>query len=256
MKKILVIALAFLAIFATILFAAEQTKPTDEREKLFEIAQKLQVRKPHPVQRISKEQQDFCRTFLEDLQAKQGIEFVEPIVTTSDYNDPALQAYLGKCPKLQLNKTVAFEPKIWDYAKTLPEEEREKFGRVWYMTTNFNLYKVDIDNDPRNGKECVFYGEGMYDAKRNMESDLTDYKVFDLETCKIRTSQSVSEKMHGVTRRQTHNMNRIIQYKQKYYIFNVTYFEKEHAYSLWLYGWKEEKGGKILPICSFESKRN
>jgi len=120
---------------------------------------------------------------------------------------------------------------------------------------NFKLYHIDIDNDPRNEKEYVFYGEGKYDPKRKIAGYYADYKLIDLQKCSIRTAKSVSDKVDAMTKRRTGSLNGIILYKDKYYIFDLTYFDKEDVYSLWLYGWKKEKG-IMLSVCSFEPKRN
>jgi hypothetical protein len=40
------------------------------------------------------------------------------------------------------------------------DEELDKYAsEISYGTKNFKLYKVDIDNDPRNGEEYLFYDQ-------------------------------------------------------------------------------------------------
>ena len=102
------------------------------------------------------DQSKFCRQFLKDFQAQTTIRYVKPIVATNDYNDAALDTYKQKCPKLEFRKRVLLHPKIADDVKNLPAEEIEKYGDVYVGTTNFKLYKIDINNNPSEGEKLYF----------------------------------------------------------------------------------------------------
>ncbi|NWG75650.1 MAG: hypothetical protein HXY24_13785 [Rubrivivax sp.] len=222
-------------------FAEESVQKT-EPQILAEIARRLQVAKSLVAQKVPKEHTEFCTAFLEDLKTLRNIEFVEPIVKTDDYNDPGLQSFLSKCPKLRPNKRVAFEPRIWDYAKTLPEDQREELGTVWYTTGDFRLYHVDIDNDPANGKEYLFYGGGSTSHRKQNEvrcGNYSEYDIIDLEACMRRPGQQVGDTLNCSDRTPTGNLNGIIRYRERYYIWDAQYFKVQRRYMLNLYGWQQ-----------------
>ncbi len=103
----------------------------------------MEVRNPLPGEKASREDQESCRSLLAVLKARKDIEFINPIVEVAAYDDPKLQAHLGKCPDLTLNKTVSFLPITFDCARTLPPHQQEKLGTVWYTTTGFRLHHGD-----------------------------------------------------------------------------------------------------------------
>ncbi len=242
-------------------FAGEQNQST-EKEKVLEIMQGMQVSRTYHM-RLRKANvptdENFCKSFLDDLKERSAVEFVEPIVQTDDYNNPMLQSYLGKCPKLQLNKSVAFEPRIWEYAKTLPEEERERLGRVSFTSLDFRLYHVDIDNNTKNGKEYLFYGGGRFYPKENSVGDSADFIVVDFENCKIKGMGRVRDTINYLTKKPTGNHNLILLHKGKSYILGINYYSNENKYYASLYEWRMAKAIKSLSaflVCSFEQKES
>ncbi|MBM3254637.1 MAG: hypothetical protein FJZ16_10310 [Candidatus Omnitrophica bacterium] len=226
----------------------------DEKGKLFSIAQSLEFRKRPYI----KEDESFCKSFLGALKAKREIEFIEPIIRTDDYNDPRLQTYLGKCPKLHLNKSVAFEPRIWEYAKTLPEEERERLGTVTFTNMDFRLYHVDVDNNPKNGKEYLFYGGGGFSPRLNMAASFTNYLLVDFEKCEIKGSGQVRDTVNYLTKKPTGDYNFVIRFRGKTYILELDYYPNEDSYYVPLYEWRIAKINKKLSaflLCSYESQK-
>lgn len=226
----------------------------DEKEKLFSIAQRLEFRK----RPYMKEDESFCKSFLEALKGRKEVEFIEPIIRTDDYNDPILQSYLSKCPKLQLNKLVAFEPRIWEHAKTLPEEEREKLGRVSFTNLDFRLYHVDIDNDPKNGREYLFYGGGRFSPKEKFQGDYTEYLLVDFEKCEIRGMRQVRDTVNYFTKKPTGNHNFVIRFRGKSYILELSYYPNEDIYYVPLHEFRMAKAVKKLNgflLCSFSSPK-
>jgi len=254
-RKVLSIPILILLFILTISkgFAGEQNQAT-EREKILEIVQGMQVNRAYHM-RLRKAKvptdENFCKSFLDDLKTRRSVEFIEPIVQTDDYNDPKLQSYIGKCPKLQLNKTVGFQPRIWEYAKTLPEEEREKLGTVWYTNLDFRLYQVDMGNK----KEYVFYGGGRFSPKENSVGWSADFIVVDFEKCENKGMGQVSDTINYLTKKPTGNHNLILMYKGKSYILEMSYYPNENKYYASLFEWRMAKAIKKLSaslICSFE----
>ncbi|MEW5949279.1 MAG: hypothetical protein AB1711_07680 [Thermodesulfobacteriota bacterium] len=226
----------------------EETQQQTEGEMLARIAEDLRADfiPPH----LSRQPYDesFCECFLEDLKAQRGIEFIRPILQTDNYNDPGLQAYLGKCPSLQLNKTMP------DRVKSLPEGERENTGEVWYTNCDFRLYRVDFDNDPKNGEEYLFYGGGMYNLKRKITTDLSGYRLVDFNKCKIVGGKQVSDTVDYVTRRPTGSYTGVLKYKGRYYIYDAEFWPRSGTYSLRLHKWYKEIKSKISLFCQFVQK--
>ncbi len=99
------------ALNSTLAAAAFKRKPEDpkvERDRIVAVAKKLKWEKPYDWKDGDKEslvKRQFCEGLLAALQAGKEVEFVEPIVRTDDYNDPKLQAYLGRCPRLKPLRT-------------------------------------------------------------------------------------------------------------------------------------------------------
>ncbi|MCH7540822.1 MAG: hypothetical protein IH999_10575, partial [Proteobacteria bacterium] len=107
-----------------------------------------------------------CTPLLEAFQAQRGIEYVEPVARAERYRDPAFEPYRAMCPGWEFNR--------WHYSQiisaldemNLPEDQRqeslEATGKHYFGTRNFKLYHLDLDGNPANGEEYVFYAERYY----------------------------------------------------------------------------------------------
>lgn len=257
--------ISFIKFIVTLFFAValasegfgDDKNQLDEKEKLFSIVESLEFRKRPYIQNIQTNE-SFCRSFLEALKTRKEVEFVEPILKTDDYNDPKLQSYLGKCPKLPLNKFVAFEPRIWEYARTLPEEEREKLGRVSFTNLDFRLYHIDVDNNPKNGKEYLFHGGGRFYPRGNLPGEFTEYLVVDFEKCEIKGMGQVRDTVNYLTKKPTGNHNFVINFRGKSYILELEYYPNEDKYYVPLYEWRIAKINNKLNaflLCSYGSQK-
>ena len=231
----------------------------NEKEEVFQIVKKLEFDMSYDLPDYDKESVDaLCKVFLKDFKERRDIEFIEPIIQTDDYNNPELQAYLSKCPKLQLNKSIDVEPRIADTLEGLSEEELEeeleKIGTAWYTTYNFKLYHVDMDNNPENGKEYVFYGEMGYSERRATQEKEEgggmhgEYRIVDLERCKGLGVTWVSKSIGYYTRKPTGKYNGILKYKGKYYIYDAW----KYYPILSLAVWKVSKVSAINGLCHFK----
>jgi len=98
----------------------------------------------------------FCRQFFEDFKKQDKIEHIQPIIHTDRYDDPKLAAFIGKC---QTVKWIGAEPD--DEGHALNTKTRDQFGNRFVSTAHFRLYKVDINNNRKDGAEHVFYSDGF-----------------------------------------------------------------------------------------------
>jgi len=88
---------------------------------------------------------EYCETFFHDLQSGENIDFIKPVVSTEDYDDPQLMKYREKAV-YELKNLVSTKLGI-DAGSTM----------VSYGKYDYRIYEVDIDNNPENGIEAVFF---------------------------------------------------------------------------------------------------
>lgn len=105
---------------------------------------------------------DFCHGFMRDLKGGKQVRVVEPRYRTDDLDDPALDPW-RECGK---------SPNISEGLRYYPATG----------TRGFRLYKVDADNNPRNGLEDVLYYE--FDFKD--VPGPAGFAWWDLKTCESR----------------------------------------------------------------------
>lgn len=224
--------------------AAEQPVAGVVREKI------IQIMAENPmVPFISEGGLTFCKAFYDDFRAQKNIEQVEPIVIADDYNSKELQARKGQCPNLQLNKNVSLEPRIAESLRKakVPEDQWDQFGTVYFGVSNFKLFKVDISNTKEDGDEYVFYEE-RYTGKKFTELRGGDYKVVDLNNCKIITRVSVDQ---GAAPESPPAYHGIIKYKGRHYIFDL---HVAGYYVLNLEGYNTKRR-RMMPVCSYDKAR-
>jgi uncharacterized protein len=247
------------ALNSSIAAAAFKRKPEDpkaERDRIIAVSKKLKWEKPYDWKEGDKEslsKKQFCEALLANLQAGKELDFVEPIVRTDDYNDPKLQAYLGKCPILKPFKTVGYPPRIWDQLEEerVPEVEREEYGTIYYSSLDFKLYHVDFDGNPQNGKEYLFYGGCGYAFGHSGALDAGDYQILDLECCKELGDIQVRETINYRTKQPTNDTNGVIQYKDKFYVYEYRYPDTNHR-TIRIGQWKAESLSKTTTSCWFK----
>jgi hypothetical protein len=128
----------------------------------------------------------FCKAFYSDFKDQKNIEYIDPIVKANKYDDLALKPYQDKCPTLQMNRTMTFA--VGDIelgGEPSSEEDAEsRATAILYGLGNYQLYEVDIDNHPENGKELMLYYEGEWDKKHDKTYPAPRvYRVVDLKQC-------------------------------------------------------------------------
>jgi len=189
----------------------------------------------------------FCYLMLEDLKLNK-YKIVKPIVSVGDYQDPSLKVYTDKCPGMLSDKDASFESKNFNWAETtLLEKEQEENGMEINQTKNFRIYHIDLDNNPKNGKEFVFYSVG----------NIAKFRVVDFSSCKEKgifwsAAEHYEDSREG-----------IMYYAGKHYIYyfhydraRSSYFPLRKVFTLRVGEYRkiaddEESKGTYSPCCLF-----
>lgn len=195
-----------------------------------------------------------CKAFYEDFKTQKNIEHILPIIKAETYDDPALKPYQDKCPELDFHKSLtsnhAHGPENWT------EEDWETLGIPVYGLRNFQFYKVDINNNPRDGEEFVFYYEGrrMIDRrlpvggplieKEHVDPGARTYQAIDLKHCRNIPYGAVDQG-GGVQG----TRSGVIRYKGK----NTIYILRQE-FSLTLYSYSERLK-RSAPTCVYYKAR-
>ena len=224
-----------------------------------------------------------CTPLLEAFQAQRDIEYIEPIARAERYRDPAFEPYRAMCPGWEFNR--------WHYSQiisalddmNLPEDQRqeslEATGKHYFGTRNFKLYRLDLDGNPANGEEYVFYAERYYlrssvvpwylriekipgrvdwnDILRPEEvpddAEFIDggYTVLDFANCKQVSWEPIYDPYDYLEDRPLANHTGIIKRQGRYYIFEL--FESDDppgkdVYALWI---DIFNGDYFEPYCTF-----
>jgi len=212
--------------------------PVEEKELLIAVAKNRTVNNSLSSKPTKEEKQDqkLCTALLEDLKAGKNFEVIEPIVRTDDYNEPKLQQYIGKCGKLYPNKKVMPTGTDWSNLN-MTDDEVEEFGKSYFSHLDYRLYNVDFDQNPKNGKEYLFYHGGGTD-KEGDSSDLTEYLILNLKTCQEVDSQQITDTIDFNTKEVT-AYNGIIKYADSYLMYDIKYYKSENNFSLSIYSYNK-----------------
>lgn len=101
----------------------------------------------------------FCSGFMRDLMVGKAIRVLEPYHRTESLDDPALERWRECGENSSINEGLYYYPATG--------------------TRGFRLYRVDADNNPRNGLENVLYSE--FDFKDG--GGPAGFYWWDLKTC-------------------------------------------------------------------------
>lgn len=221
----------------------------------------------------TKQGREFCEGFLNDFRRLKSIELIEPDVTADSYDDPVWQPYRRRCTNMasELFDAYQCEARNFEIIQQMPKEEREdlyKSSCAHYRgITRFKHYLVDINNNPRDGREHVFYYErsrgplNKPGAQQFYASG--QYSVIDLDRCELKgavVAHDPYEDSQPVRRLQ--NYSGIIRYKGKHYVFDL--FEpitiesdpKNPSFRLRLDGYAKfgrEVRPRLGPLCAYTS---
>lgn len=113
----------------------------------------------------------WCQRYLDDFRMQRNVIHVESAARAQRYSEPVLRPWQDRCPALAMNeimegKIFARDRLSWSIKDVDPEAEKLWWGGVLpnyrFGVGAFKLFEVDIDNDPANGLETIFYSERYY----------------------------------------------------------------------------------------------
>ena len=162
---------------------------------------------------------EVCGAFLNDFKMQSRISYIRAIIEADSYEDPRFRPYRKRCPNLDWHKNVTFIPGIWDSIKALSKEEREKYGNVSYSTQNFKLYKVDINNNPGDVDELLFYSENYKGSSPHPAGG--NYVLVNIDKCFIEGGVSTGPTVDYMTNKEIDNYSHVIAYRGQ--VFVLTY---------------------------------
>lgn len=200
---------------------------------------------------------EFCNQMFDDLKQMNGIRFVDPIVQTQSYEDPALDSWKQQCRRKEPlhfsyicdgRIAVLYEKDIPEHMKNVSAQCAANYGLPPFKL--FELPPLQLSGE----KYYVFYSEDDYgpmnqDWKTPQLGAVyrSRFQQIDPEKC-----ERVGASAYGDGDRHEKNYNSIIEYKNQYYFFVLN----KNISSWWLdihtvapYRSKEMKGCRWSPVA-------
>ena len=200
--------------------------------------------------------EQFCRQFLRAFETQDKIAHIKPLHEVNTYSDPALASYKSKCPKLKAYKRDGEE--LAEQEFELNETAGDQFGNLWQGTAHFRIYKININNDTKDGDEYVFYNDrfapkpvgDLHSKVPGFAQDGTYglYRVVDFEHCETLEAVPVDMQRQFEKGTKRPGYNGILQYRGNVYIFDL-YPVKGYEMTLWKY---TNRKRKFEAICAYK----
>jgi hypothetical protein len=199
---------------------------------------------------------EFCSMFIRDFKFQNKIEHIKPVMETENYDQMVLTPYFNKCSKKEFNKTYEIRhprgmqeiAEIEATGKEVTDKEMEEAGGIAYRATkNVKLYKIDINNNKKNGDEFVLYAEG-YQNNVSKQYTYGRYSIVNLDKCTIDGEFLTNDPYDYYKKKSLDNYNGIILYKGKYFLFDMSQSGNYRELQIGIY---EDKIKNIKTICGF-----
>ena len=196
-----------------------------EADKAPAIRNLLARRTLHFSSRLLGKEPPFCANLQSALRAGQGLEFVEPVFTTQNPDDPRLERY-RRCAIKEADISSDFKTRYSPAVMLGPATRK--------YVTNIKLFRFDADNNPANGLEEFFYGEKVCGREYSLEQQHvkarsvgTGYTQMDLKHCQHLDGTPAD---WSCTRRD--GLSAIIRFEGRYYILSMAIYEKNFGVSI------------------------
>jgi hypothetical protein len=219
-----------LALSVTMLPTEGRTQVTQrEADKAKAIKRIMAGRKFDMGPAVAKQSRAFCEVFLRDFRTQANIEYVEPVARADSYDDPVWEPYKRRCSDAVIFDRYECEPKIYDAIMARPPAERQREWKTtcrhYQGTANFKLFVVDLNNDPKDGKEQVFYYERAQGPLNRPDAKLAygsgGYRVIDLDRCEVTGGANSHDPYSYFYKRSLDNYSGIVRYQGKHYVFDL-----------------------------------
>ncbi len=248
--------LALLAASPSLAQLEATPKDADHAKRIMDIMEGRRFRQWKPA--LDNEKRTaFCRRLGIDLRTQTGITHVEPVARAKYYDDPVFKPFRDRCPGLELNGVLwgtdrpsAEATRWWE---KLTEAQRDRVARAGFIkffgTRNFKMYRLDLDGDPANGEEHVFYSERFYKLADQVGGgfhyefipkfiDWNDllapnhvnnvksfgnggFTVIDLGQCKRGAHRSVNDPYNTKPEKARDAFSGIFRYRGRHVVFNI-----------------------------------
>jgi len=171
----------------------------------------------------------FCGSFLRDFRTLKGMALAQPVARASSYDDPMLARYKARCGGQPLNEKFECDARTgldteWSKDWKVARQQFLDFCEVFYGTANFKLFELDIDNNPKNGKELIVHFERVYgpqNREREKYYSHGEYNVFDGGSCEYVGGASTHDPYDYFRKHPLDSYNGIISYQGRYFIFDL-----------------------------------
>ncbi|MGH8612945.1 MAG: hypothetical protein ACREYF_13220 [Gammaproteobacteria bacterium] len=183
-----------------------------------------------PIARIAEEgNTQFCADFYQAFAtASPEIQYIEPVLRTEDPQHPGLAGY-RKCR---------------DY----PAEEFIGLGYDYFgldeRAHGFRLYRLHLDDNPKNGLEQYLYEE---ESPGSMVNGTTQYAQVDLNQCRVGGTVSVrAQEPRRFSKIGTRGLNAMITFKGQHYIYDYDGWLDAVPYE------KKKNGFATSAVCTWQ----
>jgi hypothetical protein len=204
-------------------FAAEKTyaKKSDQAEDIKQVlgSKRFHRRSGRP---------EFCDAFLRDFASTRNTEFLEPVAKSDRIDDPAIVSYTNRCPKAYLNENLQCVANVSDAIEKEPAADREDLRRKvcarYVCTRNFELYELDVNGNPKDGKELIMHCEeavGPWNRSSPPIKTNGFFRAVETASCTPSGGMRTHDRVDYRTMSTKTTFNGIIRYKGRHLMFDL-----------------------------------
>lgn len=170
-----------------------------------------------------------CDRLFTDLKKMRDIHFVEPVVKTQSYEDPALDSWKRRCESTHaLNLMLACIPRFWP--SCISNDPYGVFGifEAFYGTPPFKVFKIP-NTHSRSGTKYIFFYENTYGpmnqppTKPVLGNQFLYFQEFHKNRCESKKNDASMQASASTDA--THiSYSGIIEHNSQYYMLSLGYF--------------------------------
>jgi len=179
------------------------------------------------------ERGQFCRQIFDDLKQMKGIRFIDPVVQTQSYEDPALDKWKQQCgSKPPLHFSYSCVPRILNYIKSYKDTLDQPECYKGFGLPPFKLYELPPETPTSKPRSILYadnkFGSGTWEYSDNYSTKIwtlakpqmghggfAGFQQIDSEKCERILSGAWADITDTIGNRK--NYSSIIEYKKQYY---------------------------------------
>lgn len=213
------------------------SKAQREAYKAFQVKEILSHHSMQLHPGIKTKNRSLCASFYQALlSASHTITYIEPLLRTDDTNHPGLEAYL-KCDEYE------------------PKEAFVYFDIRELGSRRFRLYRLDMDDNPKNGMEEYLYGQEPEYRFNTLPAQLIQV---DFQKCVRVDGVPATPEEPGATGYGSTGINALVRYRGQYYFYDLERIGNGNNFSnLTLYSYDPRNRKFSVPmLCSWDVQLN